>query len=123
MASLVIWVEIPAVDIQRAARFYGALLGKELEVTDDGVRKTFTVPQEDMPGFSLNQTKDFHPNKDGTLVYIDGGEDLSAMLSRVEPAGGKVVIPKTQMGADPSMGYYATFIDSEGNSLALYSVG
>ena len=38
---------------------------------------------------------------------------------RVEEAGGKVLLDKTLIA--PGLGYYATFLDSEGNKVALHS--
>ncbi len=51
---------------------------------------------------------------------FSGGADLSEPLSRVEGAGGKVLVPKTNIGE--GMGYYALFIDSEGNRVGLHSM-
>ncbi len=45
---------------------------------------------------------------------LNGGEDLSEPLSRVENAGGKIVMPKTKINDE--IGYMAMFIDSEGNN-------
>ena len=59
-----------------------------------------------------------HDSSGRPLIYLDTGQDLTAHLNRVEPAGGSVVEAKTSMG---EAGYYATFRDSEGNLLALYS--
>lgn len=35
---------------------------------------------------------DLKPSKEGILVYINRGKDLSFMLKRVEQAGGKVLL-------------------------------
>lgn len=117
-----VWVEIPVKDLDRAAAFYQAVFQfAPTEVGDDGTRRTTTLTNtspEGRPGISLNQTTNFEPSRTGTLVYIDAGEDLSEHLSRVEPAGGTVIEPKTSMG---DAGNYATFLDTEGNLLALYS--
>jgi predicted enzyme related to lactoylglutathione lyase len=53
------------------------------------------------------------------LIYLDAGEDLTPVLGRVEPAGGKVVVPKTSIGEH---GAIAVFIDSEGNRVGLHSL-
>ena len=117
-----VWIEIPVKDLERAMRFYQAVFGlKPTEIGDDGVRRTTVLAnmtQEGRPGISLNQTQNFEPSNRGPLVYIDTGEDLTQQFSRIEPAGGKQVEPKTSMG---DAGYYATFLDSEGNLLAMYS--
>jgi predicted enzyme related to lactoylglutathione lyase len=117
-----VWIEIPVKDLDRAMKFYQALFNlAATEVGADDVRRTTTLyyTSEGGPGISLNQTNNFEPSDKGTLVYLDTGEDLTEHLSRVEPAGGAVVEQKTSMG---EAGYYATFRDTEGNLLALYSV-
>src|SRR5262245_18865790 len=116
-----VWIEIPVRDLERAMKFYQAVFGlAATEVGADEVRRTTTLhyTPDGGPGISLNQTRNFEPSDRGTLVYLDAGEDLTDHLKRVEAAGGAVVEPKTSMG---EAGYYATFRDSEGNVLALYS--
>ena len=53
------------------------------------------------------------------MAYLDGGSDLNNILNRIESAGGKIEIPKTQI--TPEIGYFAVFIDTEGNKVALHS--
>lgn len=117
-----VWIEIPVRDIERAMKFYRAVFDLQpTEISTDEVRRTTTVVNmtpEGRPGISLNQTRNFEPGDRGPLVYLDTGEDLTDHLNRVEPAGGKIVEPKTSMGA---AGNYALILDSEGNRLALYS--
>ena len=60
------------------------------------------------------------PSKSGTLVYLNGGDDLAVMLARVEPAGGTVAVPKTDIGS--GFGFFAHFIDTEGNRVGLHSM-
>jgi len=117
-----IWVEIPVNDLERALAFYRAVFQLDpVEINDDGVRRTATLfrgTAEGRAGVSLNQTRNFPPSSQGTLVYYDIGTDLAAHLERVTAAGGTVVEPKTAMG---EAGYYALVRDTEGNTLALYS--
>jgi hypothetical protein len=60
------------------------------------------------------------PNAEGTLVYLNGGDDLNIPLNRVETAGGKVLMPKTSIGENGNM---AIFMDTEGNRVAFHSMG
>lgn len=55
----------------------------------------------------------------GTTIYLEGGNDLSVPLSRVESAGGKVILPKTSIGNN---GFIALFIDTEGNKVGFHSL-
>ena len=71
-------------------------------------------------GGALMQSEGFNPSMDGTVVYLNGGDDLSTPLSKVESAGGKITMPKTSIGEN---GFMARFTDTEGNSVALHSMG
>ena len=51
--------------------------------------------------------------------YLNGGDDLDVPLSRVEAAGGQVILPKTSIGPN---GFMARFIDTEGNRVAFHSM-
>jgi len=117
-----VWIEIPVKDIHRALRFYQAVFQlAPTEISTDDARRTTTLvdnTQAGGAGISLNQTSNFEPSDKGTLIYLDAGTDLTDHLNRVEPAGGRIVEPKTAMGA---AGNYATIRDTEGNMLALYS--
>jgi uncharacterized protein len=113
------WVEVPALDIQRAAAFYSALYDQPLAVIDQSVRKLVILPHDSGGvGVAINQSQNFQPGSTGPLVYLNAGQDLSPMLARVAGAGGSVVTPKTDLGGN---GFYAIFRDSEGNHLALMS--
>jgi predicted enzyme related to lactoylglutathione lyase len=59
------------------------------------------------------------PNDSGPLLYLNGGKDLNEILKKVPNAGGRIVLPKTLISDDA--GYFAIFIDTEGNKLALHS--
>jgi len=57
------------------------------------------------------------PSGNGTLVYINASPVLQLVLDKIEQAGGKVVLPKTQIPA----GFIAVIIDSEGNRIGLHA--
>jgi len=59
------------------------------------------------------------PSDSGPLIYLNAGKDLNQILNRIEPAGGRIIMPKTMINEES--GYFAIFIDSEGNKLALHS--
>jgi Predicted enzyme related to lactoylglutathione lyase len=116
MGNTVAWIEIPATDIHRACKFYSILLGASIQPSDMGGSLYAFLPGNDG---GITQAPNFKPGQEGILVHLSAGEDLSPMLARVEEAGGKVVQPKTDIGGD--MGFYALFLDSEGNRVGLYS--
>lgn len=118
MKHAVNWVEIPALDMQRAANFYSVIYDTQLQIIDQSVRKLVILPYQDGVGAALNQSKGFQPGDKGPLVYLNAGEDLTPMLNRVESAGGRIVSPKTDLGGN---GFYAIIQDTEGNHVALMS--
>ena len=116
------WFEIPVQDIDRAAAFYGAILGKKLTIVDINNGRVGLLPDNGGVGGSLVENAQFgyKPSQEGVLIYLDGGDDLSHTLNRVESAGGQVVLPKTPLG---NYGFAAYFIDTEGNKIGLRSTG
>ena len=115
------WFEIPVTDYNRAKKFYSTILGVEVMDAPMEGMKYGILPHntEDYGiGGGIVEMPNFTPSQDGTMVYLNGGEDLSTPLARVEAAGGKVVMPKTAIGEN---GFMAQFIDTEGNKVAFHS--
>lgn len=116
------WFEIPVTDFARAKKFYEALFSAEImEMPFPGGQ--YGMLPADMQnggvGGGIVQGEGFVPSDKGTIVYLNGGDDLSVPLSKVEGAGGKIILPKTSIGAN---GFMAHFIDTEGNRVALHSM-
>jgi predicted enzyme related to lactoylglutathione lyase len=62
----------------------------------------------------------YKPSPDGVLIYFTAfSGDLAVELSRVEPAGGKVLQPKKLISNE--YGYMGLFLDTEGNRIAVHS--
>ncbi|MBC8385566.1 MAG: VOC family protein [Candidatus Cloacimonetes bacterium] len=121
--SLFPWVEIPVVDFKRAQGFYEKLFVYEMKYDEfEGSIMGYLPDHSQGYAFTGSIVKNEHmkPSADGTLVYINCGDDLTEMLNRVEPAGGKVLVPKTLINEE--IGYFAIFMDTEGNSLGFWSM-
>jgi predicted enzyme related to lactoylglutathione lyase len=111
------WFEIPVSDMDRAARFYGELLGNPLERADFGeVPHAFVTSGKDAIG-ALVKDPNNKPAGDGNLVYF-GTQDIEAAISRVEALGAGVLVPKTAIGEH---GHIAVLRDSEGNRVGLHT--
>ena len=65
------------------------------------------------------QGEGFETSTKGTIVYLNGGKDLTDSLNKVEEAGGKIILPKTSIGQN---GFMAHFINTEGNRIAFHSM-
>lgn len=120
MSNAINWFEIPAADFKRAVKFYGEVLSTELQVMKMGENDLGFFPTTDNGvGGCIAAGENHKPSAEGSTVYLNGGEDLSAPLSRVEAAGGNVIMPKTAIGEN---GYIAMFMDTEGNRVAFHSM-
>ncbi|KJY78890.1 glyoxalase [Vibrio nigripulchritudo] len=120
MNSYISIFEIPATDISRAINFYQAILGINIEQMEMPGMEMGLFPYEDQAviGVVLKE-EGFQPSSGGVTVYLNGGDNLQVVLDKVEKNGGKIVIPKTAH-ADES-GFFAIFLDSEGNRMGLHS--
>ena len=116
MKKLIAWVEIPATDFQRAVKFYNAILNLDLNAMDFGHEKMAFFPNDEG---AISFAPDFKPSRDGVLVSLETENDLDGTIKRVKANGGEIVQPKTKIEAE-GRGYFALFIDSEGNKVGLY---
>lgn len=120
MANVLNWFEIPATDINRAVKFYTQVIGGEFQQMEMmGYKMAFFPMEGEGVGGALVEGEGYKPTLEGAVVYLNGNDDLSIPLSKVEAAGGKIIMPKTKITDD--IGYMAFFIDSEGNRVAFHS--
>jgi len=118
------WFEIPSTDLARAQKFYETVFSVTLIPMDMQAIKMRMFPLEDMMGVggAIVDSGGFHKpsTTDGPLIYLNGNPDLQHVLDKVEKAGGKIMVPKTEIS--PEYGFMAVFIDTEGNRIGLHSV-
>ena len=118
------WFEIPATDLNRATKFYEAIFDTQLIPLDLPEIKMRMFALTDMMsgvGGALVDSGGSHKPSatDGPLIYLNGSPDLQVVLDRIAAAGGKVLMPKTEI--TPEYGYMALFLDTEGNRIGLHS--
>ncbi len=121
MANVLNWFEIPVTDMARAVKFYCEVMGYESmsQINMGGYDNALFPMEGEGVGGSLCKGEEFKPTTDGAIIYLNGNPDLAIPLSKVEAAGGKVILPKQLITEE--IGYMAIFIDSEGNKVALHS--
>lgn len=120
MKKLISIVEIPVADFSRAVTFYQTILGIKIEEMQmDGVRMGIFPNDEGTVNVVLAKGNDYEPSTKGSVLYLNAGDDLKPVLDKIEKNGGKVLVPKTAIS--PEMGFFALFIDTEGNKLGLHS--
>ena len=114
------WFEIPTTDLDRAQRFYEAVLGIEMARHDMGPLQMAWFPMEqggDGATGSLVRNEHYEPSHAGSMVYFSVN-DMEGTLDRIEAHGGRILNGKTSIG---EFGFTAHFEDSEGNRVALHS--
>lgn len=120
MNNLVSIVEIPVVDFRGSVNFYEKVLSVKIDSMEmDGNTMGIIPSEENTVNLCLVKGNDYKPTTDGSVIYLNAGNDLQPMLDRVKQHGGQVIVPKTQIS--PVIGYFALFIDPAGNKLGLHS--
>ena len=124
MQHAISWFEIPSTDLERATKFYETIFGVQLIAMDTPNIRMRLFPLEDMSGIggAVVDSGGFHKPSltDGPLIYLNGNPDVQLILDKVEAAGGKIMVPKTEIS--PEYGYMTVIIDTEGNRIGLHSV-
>ena len=115
------WFEIPVHDMDRAQAFYEKLLATSMrrESIDGQTLALFSYAETGVGGCLMAGPNAPRPSDSGTMVYLNAGVSLDAVLSRVEAAGGRIATPKVQLPGD--MGCFAHVADTEGNRVGLHA--
>src|SRR5918912_4124595 len=112
----IVHVEIAATDPVALGKFYANVFGWEVE-TDP----TFNYTQFEAdggPGGGFPGVGGPEGYKVGDIVPYIGTDDIDESLRKVESAGGRVLVPKSEI---PGIGWFAMFSEPTGNRMALYT--
>jgi predicted enzyme related to lactoylglutathione lyase len=114
------WFELAVDDLDRARRFYETVLGIQLRPETLGQMPMAMFPSGggDAVGGALVRDERRRPGAVGTLVYLNANGKLDECAARIEKAGGKVVLPRTDIG-EP--GHIVLLLDTEGNQVGLHA--
>lgn len=120
MNSYVGIFEIPAKNISKAINFYESILDTKIEKMEIQGMKMGILPYkgQQVTGVII-EADGYEPSTNGITIYLNAGENLQSTLDKISRNGGKILIPKTPH-ADQN-GFFAVFIDCEGNKLGLTS--
>ena len=125
MKNAISWFELPATDLDRAQKFYETILDiRMIPLESPQIRMRMFPVEDPMTGIggALALAPEFYKPSatDGAVVYLNANPDVQRVLDKIEAAGGKIIVPKTEIS--PEYGHMALFIDTEGNRVALHSV-
>jgi predicted enzyme related to lactoylglutathione lyase len=112
-----VWFDIPAADLDRAAKFYRAVLAVGVDKEKFGDYSFCIIEHKDGNGGCLV------PNPaeiaaGGVLIYLNANGRIRDAVSRVVANGGSVIQDTHAIGPH---GFRAIVLDSEGNRIALHS--
>ncbi len=119
MANVINWFEIPAQDVDRACGFYSALIGARFQRDPQMPDNAFFEHGDSSVGGEVCRADYLNPGSGGVLIYLNAPEGVAEALSRVEAAGGKIVMPRRAIGPH---GYIAVVRDTEGNTIGLHNM-
>jgi predicted enzyme related to lactoylglutathione lyase len=121
MRNAVNWFDIPAVDFERAVKFYETILGVTLYQAPSPSTNTmngiFPADRDGSTG-AVCAGEGYTPSTDGSIIYLNADGRLDAILNRVEAVGGRILRPRMDIGP---FGHIAWLIDSEGNRVGLHA--
>lgn len=119
MNNLVSIIEIPVENFSRALNFYQSVLDIEIEEMQmDGNQMGVFPSDGNTVNICIVKGEDYLPTTSGAVLYLYVGDAIESVLDRITSNGGHVIVGKTLI--DPDMGYFAMFIDTEGNKLGLH---
>lgn len=136
--ALVNWIQIPCENLERAADFYRKTFEVDFffEVLNDiphAVFKENSKGQRPVNG-ALIEVSDKSRLGQGVVLFFEATGRFEYILEKVQANGGKILVPKTLIRKklepgtstipntyiDNKPGYFAHFLDCEGNRLGLY---
>jgi len=113
------WIDIPVIDLDRAILFYEAILNESVQkITEHGLEFGLLPHKEDNVSGCLCVMSDRKPSQNGALIYLNLEGQLDRAIVDAQKHGGELLKAKEQIGP---YGNRAIILDTEGNSIALYS--
>lgn len=123
MGNVLVWADIPVLDLERAMKFYSHITQGPVVVMEgtEGVAlvmgKDPVSPDSGEMVVSADLYTGGKPSLDGPTIYFAANDDIDGFVERVREAGGTVTDEKAFMG--PMIGWIAFFTDSEGNRIGV----
>ena len=119
MKNNIAWFDVPVTDLDRAIRFYSAVLGSPVTKEQTGSSPIGMLPTPDgqkmgclVPG---NAAK---PSLNGVMIWFDVDGRLKEAVKAATANGGNIL---GDIHDIRGYGFRAEVQDSEGNRIALYS--
>jgi predicted enzyme related to lactoylglutathione lyase len=111
------WVDLGAPDLAAAVSFYTELMGWETEDMGEEAGHYTIASKDGKQVAALSTAQDPGPPRWATYINVD---DVDAVSSKVEAAGGRVIVAPMQV---MSAGRLAVFADSTGAAVSAWEPG
>lgn len=136
--SAIVWIQIPAQNLKRAVTFYEEIFDASffLEVLNGIPHAIFKDGKKvkKLINGAIIKKENYQNNSLGPVLYFNATGNFETIMELIEEYGGKISTPKKLITAqedndtftipntyiDGRPGYFAHFIDSEGNRMGLY---
>jgi predicted enzyme related to lactoylglutathione lyase len=123
-ADTLCWTDIPVTNLDRAIKFYSAVLGQEVRKMSETGFEYGLLPHEEqnasgclcVRGDSVGDPN--QPSQNGPLIYLSAEGRLDEAIQAARDSDGKVLQDRQSIGPH---GFRALIVDSEGNRIALHS--
>ena len=129
------WFEIPANDFNRATQFYINVFGVKLNMVElNGVKHgIFQLSEGQVTGAVVDYGN--AEIKSGVVLFFDGDPSISDLEKKIVEYGGQILVSKTLIKNKTAedqyiipknfidgsnLGYFAYFLDTEGNKMGLF---
>jgi len=118
------WTDIPVMNLDRAIKFYSAVLGKQVKKLSDGGMDYGLLPHEEGNASGCLCVRgdsggvDNRPSANGPLIYLLVEGRLDQAVEAARASGGNILRARQKIGEH---GFRAVIIDSEGNRIALHT--
>jgi predicted enzyme related to lactoylglutathione lyase len=113
-----VWFDIPVSDLDRAARFYNAVLGVRVTKESFDNFKFCVIDHQEGNGGCLVPGAGEITSTGGILLYLNADQRIRDAVEQARKHGGKVLQDVHPIGPH---GCRALVLDSEGNRIALHS--
>ncbi|HEX4638236.1 MAG TPA: VOC family protein [Chthoniobacterales bacterium] len=123
-ADTLCWTDIPVNNLDRAIKFYSAVLGQEVKRLSEGGMEYGLLPHEEQSASGCLCVRSDSggvsntPSANGPLIYLLVEGRLDEAVEAARANGGKILRARQQIGEH---GFRAVIIDSEGNRIALHT--
>ena len=123
-ADTLCWTDIPVTNLDRAIKFYSAVLGSDVRKLSDGKADYGLLPHDEGNASGCLCVRsdsggvDNRPSANGPLIYLLVEGRLNDAVDAARKNGGKILRERQQIGEH---GFRAVIIDSEGNRIALHT--